>query len=213
MDLQLAAQMAISSIAAYHPESRADFVNIARTLAFSMAAVSLLGQTFSEPMPLAEKKRIFTLANTLNRSADQSERTMMQRREAQRAHPPAPLPAWMNPKPEPAAPDLPGDAEIEASMADAIRNARAKPAPAPNAPVQDPPVQAAPAEVTPAASTETAPASATPAPPPSHRAQYPQPTAINHRPGSSRIPTPKQALFLNSALQRVVQQNGAGHSA
>ncbi len=71
-----ARQSAMSALAAYHPESRADFVNIARILAFSMASLAALGLAVADDLPPAAKMRYFGRANALNRSADQSERIM-----------------------------------------------------------------------------------------------------------------------------------------
>ena len=86
IDVPLAREMAICAIKAYYPESSADYVNIARTIAFSMACLALLGNAGSPDTAFPEKMRAFGRANTLNRSADQSERTMMQRRRYQRAN-------------------------------------------------------------------------------------------------------------------------------
>ena len=72
IDIPLARKMAFSAIEAYRPETRADFVNVARTIAFSMAALALLGQAASQDMTMPEKMRAFGRANALNRSADQS---------------------------------------------------------------------------------------------------------------------------------------------
>ena len=83
----LARQMAISAIDAYQPESPADYVNVARTIAFSMAALALLGQSAAQDMTMTQKMRALGRATALNRSADQSERTMMQRRRYQLANP------------------------------------------------------------------------------------------------------------------------------
>ena len=58
-DLAAAKLAALSAIAAYHPESRADFVSIARILAFSMAALSALGIAAADDLPPALKMRYF----------------------------------------------------------------------------------------------------------------------------------------------------------
>ena len=87
VDVPLAQEMAICAIKAYCPESSADYVNIARTIAFSMASLALLGNAGSPDTSFPEKMRAFGRANVLSRSADQSERTMMQRRRYQRANP------------------------------------------------------------------------------------------------------------------------------
>jgi hypothetical protein len=130
IDVPLARQMAVSAIEAYRPETRADFVNVARTIAFSMAALALLGQTTSADMTLPEKMRAFGRANALSRSADQSERTMMQRRRYQQTNPPAEHP---DPKSEHFAPDtLIDDAKLQADIAGAMREylaARTRPSP------------------------------------------------------------------------------------
>jgi hypothetical protein len=110
IDAPLAREIAISAIAAYGPESRADYLSVARTIAFSMAALALLGKAASSDMPLPEQMRAYGRANALNRSADQSERTMMKRRSFQKANPPA----------EPDAPIE--DAEIHAVVAEATRD-------------------------------------------------------------------------------------------
>jgi hypothetical protein len=99
IDDRLARQMAVSAIEAYHPETRADYVNVARIIAFSMTALALLGKTASPDMALPEQMRAYARANALNRSADQSERTMMQRRRHQKANPPAEQPNLIGPNP------------------------------------------------------------------------------------------------------------------
>jgi hypothetical protein len=99
IDDRLARQMAVSAIEAYHPETRADYVNVARIIAFSMTALALLGKTASPDMALPDQMRAYGRANALNRSADQSERTMMQRRRHQKANPPAEQPSLIDPNP------------------------------------------------------------------------------------------------------------------
>jgi hypothetical protein len=121
IDLPLARKMAFSAIGAYEPESRADFVNAARTIAFSMAALALLSQAATEDLTLTEKMRVLSRANVLNGSADRSERMMMQRRRYQHANPPAELPDWLDPGPEPVEADTALDeAELEAAVAEAV---------------------------------------------------------------------------------------------
>jgi hypothetical protein len=118
-DDDAAHSMALSAIAGYAPESRADYVNIARTIAFSMAALTLLGHATADvTMMPPEKMRAYGRANALNISADQSERTMMRRRKYHHAHPPAELPAWMDPHVEPVESEPPID---DAGVAEAIR--------------------------------------------------------------------------------------------
>jgi hypothetical protein len=122
VDTNLARQMAHSAVDAYNPQSRADYINIARTIAFSVAAVALLAQITAEPMALPDQMKAYARANALNRSADQSERTMLRRRRDQQANPTA------RQKPsEPQAPTAqPGDdAEIEAHIAEALKQFRA----------------------------------------------------------------------------------------
>ena len=85
-DLSVARRMAISAMAAYNPTSRADYVNIARTLAFSMSALALLGTAATHALTPAEKLRSLGRANALNRSADESERVMLQRRRQAQSH-------------------------------------------------------------------------------------------------------------------------------
>lgn len=123
-DYDMARAMARSAIEAYGPQTRADFANIARTIAFSMAALSLLGQAAEEDVTMAEKMRAYGRANALNRSADQSERTMMLRRRLRTANaepqtpPPEPPPS----EPPPPEPDI-DDAEIQAAVAQAVAQA------------------------------------------------------------------------------------------
>jgi hypothetical protein len=142
VDSALAHRMAISAIEAYNPGTRADCVNVARTIAFSMAALALLGAAASRDMTFAQQMRAFGRANALNRSADQSERTMMQRRRYQQANTPAEPPA---PRSEPVAPDLPiNEAELQAEIASVMQEYLAtrptqtetvpQPAPAPAGP-------------------------------------------------------------------------------
>ena len=116
IDDRLARQMAVSAIEAYEPQTRADYVNAARIIAFSMTALALLGKTTNPDMPMPEQMRAYGRANALNRSADQSERTMMQRRRHQKANPPAEQPA------EADAPEMAlAEAEIDAAVADLMR--------------------------------------------------------------------------------------------
>ncbi len=119
-DPDYARKSALSALTAYQPESRADFVNIARILAFSMATLAALGMAAADDLTPALKMRYFGRANALNRSADQSERTMMQRRRDQRANPSAERPAHLGPRPadpEPSPDDAAIDAAIEEAMA------------------------------------------------------------------------------------------------
>ena len=116
IDRQLAEQMATSAIEAYRPETRADFINVARTIAFSMAALALLGKTASDDLTMPEQMKAFGRANALNRSADQSERTMMQRRRYQQST----LPAGQ-PGDEPHVPRAEiSDTEMQAAISEAL---------------------------------------------------------------------------------------------
>jgi hypothetical protein len=122
IDIALAHKIAISAIAAYMPEDRADYINIARTIAFSTAALALLGKAIVSDMPLPDQLRVYGRANALNRSADQSERTMMQRHSYQKANPMDELPAWMNPGVQMPEPEAPIDTtEIDAVVAEALK--------------------------------------------------------------------------------------------
>ena len=115
-------KMAMSAIAAYHPEARSDYVNIARTIAFSMAALALLANAATADMSMPDLMRVYGRANALNRSADQSERTMTRRRTYHAANPPAELPAWMDPGLETTEPEAPADdAIIQTAVAEAMR--------------------------------------------------------------------------------------------
>ena len=86
-----ARRIARSAVEAYAPETRADYINTARIIAFSMAALALLGRAAADEIAIAEKLRIYGRANALNRSAEQSERSMMQRRRLGLAMPRAGL--------------------------------------------------------------------------------------------------------------------------
>jgi hypothetical protein len=183
-DADLARAMARSAIQAYGPETRADFANIARTIAFSMAALALLGQAAEEDMTMAEKMRAYGRANALNRSADQSERTMMQRRRYRHAH--------AEPEPPPPEPDI-DEAEIEAAVAQAISQAinltksvktdPPRPTPAPEA--TKPPTRS-----------------------PIIRYDNPIPATAQSRTASHR-----DQLLHHTAIQRLAEQTGHPHPA
>nr|WP_294509426.1 hypothetical protein [uncultured Rhodopila sp.] len=123
-DTPTARRMAHSALDAYYPESRADFINAARTIAFSMAAIALLGKATATPnLTMPEQLRAYGCANALNRSAEQSERSMMVRR------------AYLHANPQPERPPIPpaesttispqDEAEIEARVAEAMQEYRA----------------------------------------------------------------------------------------
>jgi hypothetical protein len=153
-----------------------------------MAALSVLGTAAGDDLAMPQKLRIYGRAVALNRSADQSERTMMQRRRHLNAAPSAE-------QRDPAA-GRPTKAELAAieaavALANAAANAEATPEPAP----------ATPAGATPAGATP-APEAAKPAPPP-FRAQAEQParSAIhNPAPSPSGFASFKEALLANSAM-------------
>jgi hypothetical protein len=128
IDNPLARQMAVTAIEAYHPETRADYVNIARTIACSITSLALLGKTASPDMTPPEKTRAIGRAIAMNRAADQSERTMMQRRRHHKANPPADIPSLMPAVPKPPTPEPPtapqpeiDDAEIQAAVASVMQ--------------------------------------------------------------------------------------------
>ena len=128
IDDRLAREMAVTAIEAYHPETRADYVNIARTIACSITSLALLGTTASPDMPPPEKIRTIGRAIALNRTADQSERTMTQRRRYHKANPPSEIPSLM-PAPKPSTPEPATaepqpdsvDAEIQAAIANVMQ--------------------------------------------------------------------------------------------
>jgi len=123
VDTNLAREMAHSAIDAYSPQTRADCLNAARTIAFSMAALALLSRLVREPGPLPEQLRAFDRANALNSSADRSERTMMLRRRTQKAKP-ASAPAVSQPEPDLQV-TLAEEAEIKAIVAEAVNDYQA----------------------------------------------------------------------------------------
>ncbi|PPQ27849.1 hypothetical protein [Rhodopila globiformis] len=141
VDTNLARQMAYSAIDAYSPQTRADCVNAGRTIAFSIAALALLGRLVRDPMPLPEQLQAFDRANALNGSADKSERTMMLRRRGQRVRPaPAPTPT----PPVPEAQTTPAEeAEIKAIVAEAKKHGSAatQPPARPDAPPRGQPTE------------------------------------------------------------------------
>jgi hypothetical protein len=164
-DSNVARYMAHAALDAYYPEIRADFVNAARTIAFSMAAIALLGKAVSSPdLTMAEQMQAYTRASALNRSADDSERSMMQRRKYHQANPqpePRPLPnlprqpepvANRQPEPKPE-PELGPRtrAEIDAQVAEVMQEYRDH-----CASLAAAKAAAGPAPVPPAAATATA---------------------------------------------------------
>jgi hypothetical protein len=129
-DTPMARRTAAGAIEAYRPETQADYVNAARTIAFSMAALSLLGKSASPEVTMPEQMRMFARAIALNRSADQSERTMMQRRRQQQADLHAEQPS------EPPALDAEvDDARVQAAIGEAMQEYLAARPPAKAEPV------------------------------------------------------------------------------
>ncbi|MFL5289373.1 MAG: hypothetical protein ACJ8AW_52550, partial [Rhodopila sp.] len=121
-DTNFAWEMAHSAIDAYSPQTRADCLNAARTIAFSMAALALLSRIARDPMPLPEQLQAFDRANTLNSSADRSEHTMMLRRRTQKTKP-ATTPTASQPEPDRLATPA-EEAEIKAIVAEAMKDYR-----------------------------------------------------------------------------------------
>jgi hypothetical protein len=186
-------KMAMSAIAAYHPEARSDYVNIARTIAFSMAALALLANAATADMPMPDLMRVYGRANALNRSADQSERTMIRRRTYHAANPPAELPAWMDPGLESPESEAPADdAVIQAAVAEAMREY--------DAAVTPPPAEAPPQFGPAAPATGTNPAAAP------HYAirgtglPSPRPSSGIARPDQPRTTPYKTTLLRNAAM-------------
>jgi hypothetical protein len=93
-DMPAAHLTAVRAIASYQPETQADCINIARSISFSMSALAALRRAAAEEMPPALQLRYFGGANSLNRSADQSERMMERRRRYQQACASPVPPAW-----------------------------------------------------------------------------------------------------------------------
>ena len=198
IDRPLARRMAASALYAYNPETHADFVSAARIIAFSMAALALLGKTASPNMTMPEQMRAFGRANALNRSADQSERTMMQRRRYDKANPQAEQPARES---EPPDTQL-DDADVQASIASVMQEYLAARQPS---------------------ATETTAPKPTPKPTPEPATAKPQPqpepttppsairTSVPMSQAAQPATTLKEALLRQSAMQRVGGQSGAQH--
>jgi hypothetical protein len=118
--LTQAREATVLALHAYHPEGQADHVSAARILAFSMAALSALRLAAAEDVPLAMKLRLFDRANSLNRSADQAERRMAERRQDLQASPPVVAADRRQPPAVPAADPLFDDAAIAAAVEEAM---------------------------------------------------------------------------------------------
>jgi hypothetical protein len=197
IDTALAHQMAVSAIEAYHPQTRADFVNIARTIAFSMTALALLGATASPDMTMAEQMRACGRANALNRSADQSERTMLHRRRCQQASSHAGQPA---PVPEPPLTDTQiAEAEIQAEIASIMQQYLAtRPATA----------------VTPASATAPTPRPATPLATQAGKPLQPSAVAaIRYSVPGSEASHPRTGSYRELLLQHSMIQRGLGQAS
>ncbi len=111
-----------------------------------MAALALLGKAVSSnDLSHPEQMRAYGRANALNRSADQSERAMMQRRRYLLDNP-QPEPPEIKSEPEQPELDAAAEAEIEAQVAEAMQDylaACGKPAaPKADAPKDKPPAKA-----------------------------------------------------------------------
>jgi hypothetical protein len=202
IDDRLARQMAVSAIESYEPQTRADYVNAARIIAFSMTALALLGKTTNPDMPMPEQMRAYGRANALNRSADQSERTMMQRRRLQKANPSGERPDLIGQNPTPPDPTPPdpteiADAEIAAAVAGLMKEYQSVASATP-----------IPRAASPAATQRPA---AVPL-------RYSDPTPVAPLPpqsiagaGPPRTTSYKQELLQTSAMQRAPGQSGAPH--
>jgi len=227
IDIHLAWQMAVSAIEAYRPETRADYVNVARTIAFSMSAITLLGDAAAKNLTLPDKMRLFARANALDRSADQSERTMMQRQRHHRANPRADYATNFHPAREPEAPDatlaeaVPEAAVTEAAVAEAMAAWRAalneiSATAAPTAPAAQSPAEPRPLSVNRPAQPPAPPQTCTPqtpTPQAAAAAAATQAAAIRYDgpqpvPAQTRPVPRKQELLRHTAMQRVVDHLG-----
>jgi hypothetical protein len=205
VDLALARHTAVSAIDAYQPETRADFINVGRTIAFSMAALALLGSAASADMTMSQKLRTLGRANALNRSADQSERTMMQRRRYQQASPSAEPPDLG--ADHLAADSQADDAELQAAIVDALREYRthrvtttatgttSEAAPAAPSPTTPQPPQAVPVHA--------------PVMPSVIAMHYGGPRSDDGQPTTIRY---RETLLRHSAIQRVAGKGGSRQS-
>jgi hypothetical protein len=214
IDAPLARRMALSAVYAYDPETPADFINVGRTIAFSMAALGLLGKAASADMTFPQQMRAFGRANALNRSADQSERTMMLRRRRQQASLLAEQPDEGSAS---SAPDTQtSDAEVQDAMAGIMEEYLAAcppPATDPEAPELTPEPAPVAAKTAPIAAK-----SATPQPPravsPIHPAATAPASAIHHGApwsdaGQPRPVSLKEGLLRHTALQTVLDHGAA----
>jgi hypothetical protein len=222
IDSQLAQRMAVSAIDAYRPESRADFVNVARTIAFSMAALALLGKAISEGTATPEQMRTYGRAIALNRSADQSERTMMQRRRHHRANLPA---GHLDRGTEPsAAENAIDDAGMVSAIDDAVKEYTAARFPAATeaaaAETRREPAPVTPRVAPPRPPTVVSPilpVAATPEIAIHHsvpridlgQPPMPQPPMAQLRTAQSRTAAFKEGLLNHTAIQCVLEQSGA----
>jgi hypothetical protein len=68
------------AIAAFNPQSRADYASIGRILALSLSAITAAAQSADPDLPEEQQIRFLTKAQSLSRTADQAERVMMTRR-------------------------------------------------------------------------------------------------------------------------------------
>jgi outer membrane biosynthesis protein TonB len=133
---------ALAAIGAFCPQSIADFANIGRIIAFSIAATDLASQPLDASVPLKLRLRQLALAEKLAAAAARAERAMEQRRQHRRATgtedfaapaaPQSPKPRQPEPQPQPQ-PQLHADGEPPP-----------QPAPEPRAPQPTPLTQQAP---------------------------------------------------------------------
>jgi len=201
----LAQKIARRAIEAYNPESWADYVNISRTIALSMAALSLIGGAAGDDVPLAQKMRAYSRANALNRSADQSERTMMQRRRYALAN-------QRPEQPEEAMPAdlLPYDPLLGTPFEQAVAAAQAEAAAIAQPPAKTIPPVAQSAPPAPAFTPAPAP-EFSPEPKPDSAIRYSGPRTNTDQPRPP--PSFKDSLLHHSAMPLAPQQNGAPHPA
>jgi hypothetical protein len=159
-----------------------------------MTALNLLRDIAKADLSMPEKLRLFGRANALNRSADQSERTMMQRRRLQQS---AKADEWLA-KPSAPPPDPTKDeAEVEAQVAEAMAVYMAECAQRKNQPTASAQPQPEPTQPPPAA---------TPAPQ--------QPIRLPGLPqGSTTPPNPNPPRGGKDRIAYILDQAAAGFPA
>jgi hypothetical protein len=146
-DLHFARLAAMETMQSYGARTQAELMNIAQIIGFGLAAMDSLCLSMADELALSMKLRLRGNANALNRSAQQHQRVLDQRR--------CDNPTQMA-DPEPSFDDSPiTEAEIEASIAHA--NAMAEAAHACMQPAPMPAAQAQPAQARPAQAQAVAP--------------------------------------------------------